>query len=258
MKTYNVACYFINNDRLNKKQMEYYITKWGYDVSYSGNFIIIKAKDGSEAKEIIQDDVFAINSDTKTLIVFHKNELEDLEFTFYNGKKFSFGLKNNNQVKLEEPKQEESEPEIEQPQEIIEEAEQETKQDIKFAQTMQPMEKKEYSSSRSSGPEIYKICITEQKLKSIHFGNTSCIIRKQESENPNESSIKKVFKASLSRIGDIIHFILIETRNGKVQFNDKYPLNKYEITDVIYGSDNKDNGIKPGFVLLCFKKLEKK
>ena len=26
-------------------------------------------------KEIIQDDVFAINSDTKTLIVFHKNEL---------------------------------------------------------------------------------------------------------------------------------------------------------------------------------------
>ena len=252
MKTYNVACYFINNDRLNKKQMEYYITKWGYDVSYSGNFIIVKAKEGSETKEIIQDDVFAINSDTKTLIVFHKNELEDLEFTFYNGKKFSFGSKSNNQVKLEEPKQEENEPEIQQPQEIKEEAEQEAHEENKVE------EKKEYSSTRSSGPEIYKICITEQKLKSIYFGNTSCIIRKQESENPNESNIKKVFKASLSRIGDIIHFILIETRNGKVQFNDKYPLNKYEITDVIYGSDNKDNGIKPGFVLLCFKKLEKK
>lgn len=234
MKTYNVACYFINNDRLNKKQMEYYITKWGYDVSYSENFILIKAKDGSETKEIIQDDVFAINSDTKSLIVFHKNELEDLEFTVYNGKKFSFGSKNNNQGKLEEQKQE---------------AYEENKVE----------EKKEYSSTRrNAGPMVFTTYISEQKLKSIHFGNTSCIIRKKESENPNESEFSYIHKASLSRIGDMLHFILREERNGKIQFNDKYPLNKYEITDVIYGSDNKDNGIKPGFVLLCFKKLEKK
>ena len=253
MKTYNVACYFINNDRLNKKQMEYYITKWGYDVSYSGNFIIVKAKEGSETKEIIQDDVFAINSDTKRLIVFHKNELEDLEFTFYNGKKFSFVSKSNNQVKLEEPKQEENEPEIQQPQEIKEEVEQEAHEENKVE------EKKEYSSTRrSAGPMVFTTYISEQKLKSIHFGNTSCIIRKKESENPNESEFSYVHKASLSRIGDMLHFVLREERNGKVQFNDKYPLNKYEITDVIYGSDNKDNGIKPGFVLLCFKKLEKK
>lgn len=241
MKEINVNCYFINDENLDLNQAIYYMNKWGYSLVASSDKLIIRDSKNDNDREINNGDLFLIEAIENKLLILQKDFLEDVSLVLPSNKIITFNDKSNE--KIDEEKEEGNE---------------DTPIKDKEDKVVVKEEKKENKSTfNNKEPALYKLFVTQNTLKDIYFGKKSCLLRKVTNSNETDS-LTNINKSTPKSIGDIIHFIIREEVNGKIQFTDKYPLNKYEVTDVKYGSDSDNNGIKKGFVLICFKMLQLK
>lgn len=240
MKEIKVNCYFINDENLDLNQAIFYMNKWGYSLIASGDKLIIRDSKNDDDREIKNGDLFAIEVVESKLLILQKDFLDDVSLILPSNKIITFNNKSNEEIDNKK-----------------EEVNKDTPIKDKEEKVVVKEEKKEIKSTFNKEPALYKIFLTQNTLKDIYFGKKTCLLRKVANSNETDC-LTNINKSTPKSIGDIIHFIIREEVNGKIQFTDKYPLNKYEVTDVKYGSDSDNNGIKKGFVLICFKMLQLK